>query len=157
MKFSAQEEYGLRCILQIARLAEGESLTIPEISKREGLSSTHVAKMLMILRRDGFIASTRGQLGGYTLGRPANEIRVGDVLSSLGGRLYDDNFCDKHAGVNATCAHSVDCTVRNLWQVIQSAVDAAVGPMTLTDLIGPKDAPINVKLFDQPRRLTSVS
>lgn len=157
LKFSAQEEYGLRCVLQIARLRAGESLTIPEISKREGLSSTHVAKMLMILRRDGFIASTRGQSGGYTLARLPAEIRVGDVLASLGGRLYDDDFCEKHSGVHSPCAHSVDCTVRGLWQVIQSAVDQAVGEMTLLDLIEPKSASRNVQMFDLPQRLQPVS
>ena len=52
MKFSAQEEFGLRCMLQIARLGPDGSLTIPEIAKNEGMSTTHVAKLLMILRKD---------------------------------------------------------------------------------------------------------
>ena len=87
MKFSAQEEYGLRCLLQIARLGPEGSLTIPEIARHEGMSPTHVAKLLMILRRDGFLASTRGQQGGYALALPPEKTYVGDVLASLGGRL----------------------------------------------------------------------
>ena len=81
MKFSAQEEYGLRCLLQIAR--SQESMTIPEIAKIEGLSQTHVAKLLMILRKEGFITSTRGQAGGYALAKSPSEINVGQVLESL--------------------------------------------------------------------------
>ena len=151
MKFSAQEEYGLRCLLQIARLGTEGSLTIPEISKHEGLTPTHVAKLLMILRKGGFITSTRGQSGGYTLARHANEIVVGDVLEALGGKLYDAEFCEKHAGQLSICTHAVDCSVRSLWQVIQQSVDQVIGKLTLADLISSGEK-TNVQLFDSPRR-----
>ena len=153
MKFSAQEEFGLRCILQIAQLGPEGSLTIPEIAKNEGMSPTHVAKLLMILRRDGFLLSTRGQQGGYALARPANKTYVGDVLASLGGRLYDDGFCERHgSGDDQACRHHVDCSVRALWQSIQSAVDGVVATLTLTDLIEKGDVAPNVTLYAEPRR-----
>ena len=153
MKFSAQEEYGLRCLLQIARLGPEGSLTIPEIARNEGMSATHVAKLLMILRRDGFLLSTRGQQGGYVLARPADRTYVGDVLASLGGRLYDDGFCARHASVEDTaCRHAVDCSVRSLWQSIQHAVDNVVATLTLADLIDKGDVAPNVTLFAEPRR-----
>ena len=151
MKFSAQEEYGLRCLLQIARLGTDGSLTIPEISKHEGLTPTHVAKLLMILRKEGFIVSTRGQSGGYTLARDPNTIVVGDVLEALGGKLYDAEFCGKHSGQLSICTHAVDCSVRSLWQVIQESVDQVIGKLTLADLISSGERP-NVQLFDSPQR-----
>lgn len=152
MKFSAQEEYGLRCLLQIARSGKGGSLTIPEISRVEGLSQTHVAKLLMILRKDGFVSSTRGQTGGYTLARPASEINVGEVLNVLGGKLYDDEFCAKHAGQLTICQHAVDCSVKSLWQVIQGAVDHVLRDLTLADMITNGDAISNVQFMDSPPR-----
>ena len=135
MKFSAQEEYGLRCLLQIARLGEDGSLSIPEISRMEGLTPPHVAKLLMILRRGGFVQSTRGQSGGYTLARPPAKIAVGEVLTALGGRLYDDEFCTRHSGQAEVCAHDLDCTIRSVWQVIQDSVDRVLAELTLEDLI----------------------
>lgn len=151
MKFSAQEEYGLRCLLQIARLGVDGSMTIPEISKHEGLTPTHVAKLLMILRKEGFITSTRGQAGGYTLARKPEDVPVGEVLEALGGRLYDEEFCGKHAGQLSICTHAVDCSVRSLWQVIQESVDQVVKKLTLADLIRSGEK-ANVQLFDSPRR-----
>jgi DNA-binding IscR family transcriptional regulator len=39
MKISAQEEYGLRCLLQLARAdSQGESLTLAQIAQLEGIS-----------------------------------------------------------------------------------------------------------------------
>ncbi|MHB8637642.1 MAG: RrF2 family transcriptional regulator [Fimbriimonadaceae bacterium] len=135
MKFSAQEEYGLRCLLQLARLGEHGSLSIPEISRLEGLTAPHVAKLLMILRRGGFVQSTRGQAGGYTLARPAGLIAVGDVLAALGGRLYDDEFCNRHSGQADVCAHDRDCSIRSVWQVIQDSVDRVLAELTIEDMI----------------------
>ena len=59
MKLTTQEEYGLRCLLQLARKDTG-SLTIPELSRREGMSPANVAKIMRLLRRAGFVRSTRG-------------------------------------------------------------------------------------------------
>ncbi|HWW94152.1 MAG TPA: Rrf2 family transcriptional regulator, partial [Vicinamibacteria bacterium] len=70
MKLSSQEEYGLRCLLQLGREGEGRSLTIAEMSQREGISTPNVAKIMRILRRAGLVLSTRGKSGGYTLARP---------------------------------------------------------------------------------------
>ena len=50
MKLSSQEEYGLRCLLQLARAGVGASLTIAEMSEREGISAPNVAKIMRILR-----------------------------------------------------------------------------------------------------------
>ena len=49
MKISSQEEYGLRCLLRLARGDEQSSLTIPEIAHAEGLSAPYVAKLLAVL------------------------------------------------------------------------------------------------------------
>ena len=106
MKLTAQEEYGLRCLLQIA--AESDRyLTIPEIAHREALSSPYVAKLLRILRRAGFLRSVRGQKGGFELSMPPSDINVGKVMDALGARLFSDTFCDAHAGDRCVCVHNV--------------------------------------------------
>jgi Rrf2 family protein len=135
MKVSAQEEYGLRCLLQIAKTPDDELLTIPEIAEREGLSQTHVAKLLMVLRKDGLILSTRGQAGGYMLARKPEKIPVREVLHALGGPLYDGEFCERHSGHRRVCSHNVECNVRSLWQRLQNAVDEALEGVTVADLI----------------------
>jgi Rrf2 family protein len=142
MKFSTQEDYGLRCLMQLAQEGPGRSLTVSEIGRREGLSETHVAKLAMMLRKAGYIKSTRGQAGGYMLARPAEQLLVRDVLATLGGRLYDDSFCTRHSGRLGLCTHNFDCRVRGLWQSIQSAVDEALGDLSIADLLSARlDAP----------------
>jgi Rrf2 family protein len=134
MKLSTQEEYGLRCLLQVAKRGEG-SLTIAELSRLEGISAPNVAKIMRLLRRGGFVRSTRGQAGGYALGRPAAEVRVGEVLASLGGRLFDSSFCERHAGSASLCTHLGDCSIRPVLRLMQDAIDQVLGRLTLQSLL----------------------
>ncbi len=138
MKLSTQEEYGLGCLLQMGRKADlsGDGLTIAEISQLEGLSIANVGKLMRILRLGGFVESIRGQSGGYTLSNSTDEIVVGEVLAALGGRLFSDEFCDTHSGIENLCTHSVDCSIRSLWSSVQSVIDQMLSCVTLKDLIG---------------------
>jgi Rrf2 family transcriptional regulator, iron-sulfur cluster assembly transcription factor len=136
MKFSAQEEYGLRLLLRIAKSDSPNGLTIPELSEVEGLSAANVAKILRVLRMAGFIESARGQTGGYKLNKPANKIFVGEVLTTLGGKLYESGFCDLHAGVESICTNTIDCSIRSLWKTIQYMLDGVLNKFTLQDLLG---------------------
>jgi Rrf2 family protein len=135
MKFSSQEEYGSRCLVRLGRGGAGASLTIPEISEAEGLSIPYVAKLMRILRRSGFVKSVRGQAGGYSLTRPAEQIIMGDLLAALGGRLYETEFCRYHSGSLKNCLHTSDCSIRPVWQTVQIAVDQVLNKMTLKDLL----------------------
>ncbi len=136
MKFSVQEEYGLRCLIRIAENYSNErGLTIPEISAAEGIAEHSIAKILRELRMNGFLESIRGQAGGYTLSKKPEKIIIGDVLNAMGGRLFDNTFCRDHAGLSSICNHSVDCSVRSVWQLIQASVDNVVNNLTLKDLM----------------------
>ena len=135
MKLSAQEEYGLRCVLRVAGAGEGKSMTIPEIGSAEALSIAYVAKLMRILRNGNLVKSVRGQAGGYTLARSPEDIPVGEVLAVLGGRLFEPGFCDQFSGLRRICTHSVDCSIRSLWRALQSAVDTVLTGVTLRDLL----------------------
>ena len=135
MKLSANEEYGLRCLVRLGYAGKGGSLTIPEISQAEGVSPAYAAKILRVLRKSGFVKAVRGKEGGYMLARPAEAIVIGEVINVLGGRLFESNFCDSHAGQAAICTRSVDCSVRSLWRAVQVAVDQVLSKATLRDLL----------------------
>ena len=135
MKLTSQEEYGLRCLLRVGREGKGGSLTIPELARSEGISEPNVAKMMRILRRAGFVRSTRGQSGGYALALPAEQIPIGPVLAALGGRLYEPAFCDGHSGLASLCTHMPDCSIRSVWRMVQGAIDSVLGKITLKDML----------------------
>ena len=140
MKLSAQEEYGLRCLLHLARRGSGASLTIPEISSAEGLSVPYVAKLMRLLRMGKLVQSVRGQAGGYTLAQPAAEIPISRVLEVLGGQFFGPQFCGRHSGRAEVCCHHTDCSLRALWNSIQFVLQEVLGKTTLADLLASEEA-----------------
>ncbi|PTS94060.1 transcriptional regulator [Pedobacter sp. HMWF019] len=138
MKITAQEEYGLRILLRIARSDREEGLSIPAISEAEGLSSAYVGKLTRILRLSGYINSTPGYKGGYILARHPEQININQALKALGGSLFDKSFCEDYPGTVKLCTNSIDCSVRSLWQMIQLTVDQLLDKVSLQDLISPE-------------------
>ncbi len=136
MKINKQDEYGLRILLRIARSDSAIGLSIPQLSELEGMSKPYVGKIARMLRIAGFIESTRGQKGGYIMAQRPDQIIIKDVISSLGGNLFNKDFCGNHSGEIKFCTNSVDCSIRSLWTILQYTVDKVLANITLNDLIG---------------------
>jgi|SRR6185369_2305861 len=134
MNITAQEEYGLRCLLRVAMHESGDPMRTQEVAAAEGLSLEYAAKLMRILKNGGFVASTRGSAGGYLLARPAAEISVWQVLEELGGPLYEEKFCESHTGMQRSCMHSTDCSIRALWRNMNGILKTALSAISLADL-----------------------
>jgi Rrf2 family protein len=138
MKISAQEEYGLRCLLQLARADQrGESLTLSQIARLEGISVANAGKLMWILSKAGLVQAQRGTRGGYHLSRPASEIRLNQVISILDGKA-SDSHCKSYAGVLDSCVHTGDCGIRPVIVELHQIVDNALAEITLSQLLGPE-------------------
>ncbi len=135
MQLSAQEEYGLRCLLQVARQSGGVPLTIHAIAESEGLSPEYGAKLMRALRQAELVTSTRGAAGGYRLARPAEQIDAWQVIFALGGSFFPDEFCDTHPGQLRDCVHTVDCSIRGLWRRVEGAIRQVLENVSLADLL----------------------
>jgi Rrf2 family protein len=138
MKITSQEEYGLRLLIRIASCKDKEGMSIPQLSEAEGLTPHYVAKLTRVLRMAGFLNSTPGNKGGYVLSLPADQIIINKVLKALGGSMFDTQFCGTHSGALKLCTHSVDCSSRSLWQMIQYTLDKLLDKVTLHDLVNPE-------------------
>jgi Rrf2 family protein len=135
MKVSAQEEYGLRCLLQLASLAKGETLTLPQVAEREGISQANAGKLLWILNKAGLVASTRGTKGGYRLARAAKEIRLSEVIKVLDEDVLDGH-CKSYTGVLDSCVHTGNCGIRPIIVGLHDVVEQALSNITLAQLVG---------------------
>ncbi len=136
MKISAQEEYGLRCLLQLARAdSQGESLTLAQIARLEGISVANTGKLMWMLNKAGLVQSQRGTKGGYRLSRPASEIHLNEIIS-----VQDDqrvqSHCKSYTGILDSCVHTGDCGIRPFIVEFHQIVDNALAEITLSQLLG---------------------
>ena len=87
MKLSTRAIYGLRAMIDLGVYSEQEAVSIQSIAGRQNISVSYLEQLMAKLKRAGLVESTRGACGGYRLGRPAEEISVGDILRVLEGGL----------------------------------------------------------------------
>jgi len=135
MKVSAQEEYGLRCLLQLAPLGEGEYLTLTQIAGREGISVANAGKLLWILNKAGLVISIRGTKGGYRLARAAAEIHLDEIIKVLDEDVLASH-CNSYTGLLETCVHTGNCGIRPVIVGLHDIVQKAMASITLAQLLG---------------------
>lgn len=156
MKFSTRARYGLRMMVELARLLQHEQLVhLGRIARITGLSENYLAQLAMSLRNDGLLIGVSGKKGGYQLARPARQIRVGDIVKALIGQISLTDCVTNPA----VCMNSSACETRTVWAVVNHRVQETLDEFTLADLIDrdwltdmQKQHPAMTLLF--PERLT---
>ena len=114
MRVTATEEYGLRCLLVLARQGPEVQLSISEIAEAEGISVPYASKLLAMLRKAELVTAVRGRNGGFCVARPAAGISLLEVITALGGPLIDPDHCSKRTGQLDVCVHGEHCSVHDV-------------------------------------------
>lgn len=135
MRISALEEYGLRCLLVLARAGTGGRLSITEIAEIEGLSAPYTSKLLSILRKSGLVVAERGRSGGFSITREPDKINLYEIITALGGPIINPDHCEKFTGQLDACVHLDNCSVHEVLGGLAGYIQLFLSGTTLADLI----------------------
>lgn len=90
MRISAKGRYGLAAMIELARLSSEEKhIPVITLAERLDLSKIYLEQVFSLLKRGNLVVSVKGAQGGYRLSRPASEISVYDILSSIEQILFE--------------------------------------------------------------------
>ena len=129
MKLSTRAKYGLKALIDLGLYSEKEAVSLQSIAGRQNISVSYLEQLMALLKKAGLVKSVRGAAGGYFLGRPAEEISVGDILRVLEGGL-EAASCPGTEG-DGGCQGSDLCVAKLVWKRITDAVDT----LMLSELI----------------------
>ncbi len=88
MRISARCDYACRALLELSlHWPSKRPLRTQEISEKQDIPERYLVQILLQLKRDGLVASSRGKGGGYNLSIPPDDIPLGLVMRKMGGRL----------------------------------------------------------------------
>ncbi len=87
MKLSTKGRYGVKALFELALHHGAGPMSLKQIAERQSLSEHYLEQLAAPLRKGGLVSSVRGAQGGYILGRPPEQITVGDILRVLEGPL----------------------------------------------------------------------
>ena len=129
MKVSTRVEYGMLALTDIALHSEnGSSVSAPDIAERQGISQKYLEQILTHLKQAGLIRAQKGLRGGYALTRPADRIRLSEILNALDNSILEET----ETGNGGTLRDAVNAC---LWQKMnRTMIDFAEGK-TLSEFL----------------------
>lgn len=136
--YGADVEIGIHTLLCLLRTTQ--PVSSHELATYQGLSPTHVAKVLGRLQQAGVVASSPGKTGGYLLARSAAEISLTDVVDAIEGpkplfACRDIRFrCELLAGDIPEWATCSMCAVNSAMKRAESAMRDVLAKTTLRQL-----------------------
>jgi Rrf2 family nitric oxide-sensitive transcriptional repressor len=129
MRLTQHTDYSLRVLLYLAVHPEGG--TVPEIARVYDVSQHHLVKVVHNLGKQGFVHTKRGKGGGVSLGKPAEEIRIGDAVRRLEPHF---NLAECFNRSENTCPITGTCALTHALVDAQEAFLASLNRYTLADM-----------------------
>lgn len=134
MYFSAKGEYGIMAVLDLALANGADPVQAKAIADRQGIPLRFLEQILSALRHAGLVESSRGAHGGYRLSKPAEDIRVGDVIQAVDGPIAMTNRAlPRHGNGNGHRARH-GSIVQGVWKEVKDKVLETLNRTTLADL-----------------------
>lgn len=129
MRLSLFSDYSLRVLMYAA--GKSDHFSISEVAGAYRISRNHLVKIINQLARLGYLETRRGRGGGICLGRPAAEIRLGDVVRQTEGT---DSLVECFDPSTNTCAIHHHCLLKSALARAQDAFYDSLNQHTLADL-----------------------
>ena len=136
MKVSSRSNYALRALIDLAQHNNGQPVQLHDVAERTGISAKYLEQILVSLKPTGIVRSRAGVHGGYSLGRPASGIKVGEVIRHLDGPLAP--MACASATAHQTCDNCLDedvCSLRDLWLDVRNAIADILDQTSVADII----------------------
>jgi Rrf2 family protein len=133
---SQKARYALRALSALAQLGPGEQTQIAEIAEAAQVPRKFLEQILLDLKRRGLVHSTRGKLGGYTLGRPATEIELAEVIRTIDGPLALSPCASRMAYRKCDdCVDAQTCSIRRVLLEVRDATAEILEHRTVADIV----------------------
>ena len=143
MRTTAKADYAVRAAVELA--AAGDLVTAEQVADAQGIPLNFLENILRDLRRAGVVESRRGQQGGYTLARSAEEISLADVIRAVEGPLATVRG---QAPEDLAYAGSAE-RLGEVWVALRAAVRSVLEQVSLADVArGPLPAHVEELTHD---------
>ena len=131
MKLSTRCRYGIHAMFDLAQNYGNGPQAIREIADRQLVPEQYLEQIIGVLRRKGYVKSTRGAQGGYVLARSPDQISVGELICLLNGPV----MIAECMGDADSCVRSGQCPSRLVWERLTACIHDVIDSITLQDML----------------------
>jgi|TARA_B110000495_G_C22724223_1_gene425272 Rrf2 family iron-sulfur cluster assembly transcriptional regulator len=133
MKLTTKGRYAVMAMADLAIFKDKGPISLTDISLRQNISLPYLEQIFIKLKDNDLVLSTRGAKGGYILLKPANEIKISNIISAVDEEIKTLN-CKKESkkGCNNK---STKCVTHNLWDQLDQHINNFFEKVKLQDLV----------------------
>ena len=132
MKLGTKARYAVMAMVDLARHGNAAPVPLTEVAERQGISLLYLEQLFGRLRRAGLVAATRGPGGGFALARPAEALRIADIVMAVDEEIKATR-CE--AGSPEGCmADKARCLTHDLWEELGRQIFLFLNAVTLADV-----------------------
>ncbi|MEP3525231.1 MAG: Rrf2 family transcriptional regulator [Hyphomicrobiales bacterium] len=129
MRLNQASDFALRILMLLA--TKKEPVTVEMISRELNLVKSHVMKIVAKLVKAGVLTAHRGRSGGVGLGKPVDEIIIGDVVREIEA---DFAIVECMQDKTSNCTFSPQCKLRGVMADARTAFLAVLDAHTLKSI-----------------------
>ena len=130
MIISQRCKYALKAVLELSARQAREPLKMQEIAEAQQIPTKFLEAILNDLRVDGIVVSRRGNVGGYSLARPPQDITIGEIIRIVQGPIES-----LIAKVDPNVEIYGERALNNLWSDVAAAINRVYDTTTFSDLV----------------------
>ncbi|MCJ7512298.1 MAG: Rrf2 family transcriptional regulator [Anaerolineales bacterium] len=138
MNLSKRSEYGLRALFDLAAQTAAQPVPLRDLAERNHLPGKFLEQIFLSLRNAGIVHGQTGPGGGYTLGRQADRITLGEVIRVLDGRLAPVSCLSQIDYEPCSCPDEKSCLLRLAMSEVRQAIVDVVDHTSLADVTNGK-------------------
>ena len=133
MKLTTKGRYAVMAMADLALFKDNGPTSLSDISLRQNISLPYLEQIFIKLKNKNLVKSTRGAKGGYVLEKPANDIKISNIISAVDEEVKMLN-CKKESkkGCNNK---TTKCITHNLWDQLDQHINNFFEKVKLQDLV----------------------
>ncbi|MDO5293397.1 MAG: Rrf2 family transcriptional regulator [bacterium] len=132
MKISTKGIYAIEMMTDLAIHSVDSVESIKNIAARRDLSEKYLEQIVSALKKAHLIESTRGASGGYRLAKPANEIKIYDILEATERNLIPIECLQTKTECGINCEK---CATRGMWGKLWLEMKQVMDDVTLEQIV----------------------
>ena len=133
MKLTTKGRYAVMAMADLALFKDNGPTSLSDISLRQNISLPYLEQIFIKLKDKNLVKSTRGSKGGYVLEKPANDIKISNIISAVDEEVKMLN-CKKDSkkGCNNK---TTKCITHNLLDQLDQHINSFFDKVKLQDLV----------------------
>ena len=118
-------------MIELARRYNRGPVKRKDLSQVQDISTSYLENILITLRENKLIATTRGANGGFVLQSPPSKITMLQIVNALEGSLAPVECLD----VPSASGKAAACPARKVWKRLKDAQEKVLSEITLQNIL----------------------